>query len=985
MSMAGREGFGWGVFSRAIEPPDVPLPPSCTADVDLHTPPFAALRDHVRAAAAAYALRRGASAFVAPQLSVSLTHARLERSAAGGCPAALRPHPSEGGLLRAVLLLRGEEQRAHWWQPHASALAERGGRCSGGGAPPGSHDVEVAMVRGSLLLHHAALHCALRPANRSAAPPTEAVWLRFVVWLHAAPPSAGAASAAAASPFDRYTRAWHSPFWLSPPPRAARLLEWRQAHAAMRRLAVRARPRGTPSCGGGGAVRLIARPLKAEEAGGVDSPPFKAEEAGGVDAPPLKAEEAGGVELLREVAEEAARRSCGGGVRGVAAVLRWLPPHHSIGPQASGGRGVRVVLPVGGGVRLYVEDPRPPAVRMAELEGATWPFGYSNRQVAARVPEGGALVLPRGLRYFARAEASEAAWVVWEVEVEGEGGAEEGEGREERGDEGGRERSDEGGGESIETRGDQSVETSGEGWDEESCSESGKEGRERGAESRGERGEGKGEEGREGGAESCSERGEGRGEAGAERDGCQRRSQCGDPSAAPSDGQSARAEGGGAIRVLEVHSSLVYVIRLKEGREARRRAKEVVLRAAREVRSANVSNLGGWQSAPDFLMENDEVRSLLYPQVFEALMHYLALVEAPHTYDLRVTGWANVNYRGHSNALHEHLDQDWALSGVLYLSSGRDPSCSLLFADTRPSSPAGDGPAEGGVAVAAVAAGSVVLFPSSLPHWVPVHCGTAPRVSVAFNVAAGNPSPSPPLPLRFAPRPPPAAAAVAPPRRWPGGEMARADGGVRRHVAAAAAAAARGEAHRLWPLRALLLPLRAAGLAPPPCRACGGGARRRRVPPALLEQIASLPPPSVELLLAPRAGGGARAAVPIVVDACLLDGSVEAHLWPHRDLMVEQLSGVFFPRRTDGVGGMGNCSRRKVVLPDVRALAGQLPRSRRFSEQDGLGLVDSESDEIEVERGSALVYPAWARGFVQPSPACINDEFLAFTIRMEYR
>ena len=41
--------------------------------------------------------------------------------------------------------------------------------------------------------------------------------------------------------------------------------------------------------------------------------------------------------------------------------------------------------------------------------------------------------------------------------------------------------------------------------------------------------------------------------------------------------------------------------------------------------------------------------------------------------------WANLNRRGDSNTLHEHLDPDWALSGVAYLSAGGDPSCALRF------------------------------------------------------------------------------------------------------------------------------------------------------------------------------------------------------------------------------------------------------------------------------------------------------------------
>ena len=56
-------------------------------------------------------------------------------------------------------------------------------------------------------------------------------------------------------------------------------------------------------------------------------------------------------------------------------------------------------------------------------------------------------------------------------------------------------------------------------------------------------------------------------------------------------------------------------------------------------------------------------------------VEYLALLHTDAaSLDLRFTGWANVNRRGDSNALHEHVDPDWALSGVAYLSAGGDPS-----------------------------------------------------------------------------------------------------------------------------------------------------------------------------------------------------------------------------------------------------------------------------------------------------------------------
>ena len=113
-----------------------------------------------------------------------------------------------------------------------------------------------------------------------------------------------------------------------------------------------------------------------------------------------------------------------------------------------------------------------------------------------------------------------------------------------------------------------------------------------------------------------------------------------------------------------------------------------------------------------------------------------------------VSRWANLNRRGDSNTLHEHLDPDWALSGVAYLSAGGDPSCALRFvtpwAAAEGSAPAAGERGAGEEAVEEpplfnVSEGRIVLFPAWLQHWVPPHCGESARLSVAFNVAATVP------------------------------------------------------------------------------------------------------------------------------------------------------------------------------------------------------------------------------------------------------
>ena len=94
--------------------------------------------------------------------------------------------------------------------------------------------------------------------------------------------------------------------------------------------------------------------------------------------------------------------------------------------------------------------------------------------------------------------------------------------------------------------------------------------------------------------------------------------------------------------------------------------------------------------------------------------------------DVRLTGWANVNRRGDSNV--EHLDQDWAISGVMWLDDGGDATCALRC---RPAAAEDGGRRQrrrrrrrrrgrGGVP------GGRGRRLSGARHWVPAHVATAP-------------------------------------------------------------------------------------------------------------------------------------------------------------------------------------------------------------------------------------------------------------------
>ncbi len=139
-----------------------------------------------------------------------------------------------------------------------------------------------------------------------------------------------------------------------------------------------------------------------------------------------------------------------------------------------------------------------------------------------------------------------------------------------------------------------------------------------------------------------------------------------------------------APSALRLHGTPVYTRRRRDGGRARAAARKFVLAHARRSAGVAFSNSGGWQSEPDLLMEaeplgplreqatppasaaprnapilprprprpNFALTSCLDPrQVRDAVLEYLALLHPDAAaLDLRFTGWANLNRRGHSNA-----------------------------------------------------------------------------------------------------------------------------------------------------------------------------------------------------------------------------------------------------------------------------------------------------------------------------------------------
>ena len=397
-----------------------------------------------------------------------------------------------------------------------------------------------------------------------------------------------------------------------------------------------------------------------------------------------------------------------------------------------------------------------------------------------------------------------------------------------------------------------------------------------------------------------------------------------------------------------LHGTPVYARRRRRGGKSQRdKAFGSALAAARahlvdlsqRDAGARVSNVGGWQSVPDLLME-DATLSPLVAAVREAVIEYLAATlgaaAASSVLDVRLTGWANVNRRGDSNAMHEHLDQDWAISGVMWLDDGGDATCALRFADPRPLRTAADGDDsdgdddEDGVAAAKPLAGQVVVFPAWLRHWVPAHCGDGARVSVAFN-----------------------AAVFVDGRELPEGGLAQPQPAL---VEALEQAAARLAAkppllRRLWPTRLLSARLapsaalrRAFDALPAPPPAAAGCARR---------PLSALPAPlGAALGAAVRAAlaRGNASAPELAITACVA-AARSAAASPDSGAAAS-LDGFLVGFAAEDNDASDDALR--LVVPDVRVAAGDLEAHiaarRRVGERVG----------VAAPPGGLFLFPRWS-------------------------
>ena len=135
-----------------------------------------------------------------------------------------------------------------------------------------------------------------------------------------------------------------------------------------------------------------------------------------------------------------------------------------------------------------------------------------------------------------------------------------------------------------------------------------------------------------------------------------------------------------------------------------------------DPKGVNVSNIGGYHSGPDF-------STPLVDEYIRGRLEGKGGLNFPHT----VTGrWANINTKGDSNRPHNHGVM--GLSGVLFVTEAPglvlyNPARECLLELNLHSSHIINGKS-----------GEIVVFPSTILHWVEPSKSDDPRITVAFNI-----------------------------------------------------------------------------------------------------------------------------------------------------------------------------------------------------------------------------------------------------------
>lgn len=192
-------------------------------------------------------------------------------------------------------------------------------------------------------------------------------------------------------------------------------------------------------------------------------------------------------------------------------------------------------------------------------------------------------------------------------------------------------------------------------------------------------------------------------------------------------------------QVENIFPTPIFYHVLKDCQGLNEQLSALILERERKTPSATKSNIGGWQSQPDFFSWTDPAVATLLRFVQSALD--IATIKATAPQCLRaqfdIFGWAAVNRKGHYNTAHLHPESTW--SGVYYVDPGQaddtaPPSGQLEFVHPVPAAGMTFFPNTlTSARLVEPQSGMIILFPSYLLHGARIYQGERPRICVPFN------------------------------------------------------------------------------------------------------------------------------------------------------------------------------------------------------------------------------------------------------------
>jgi uncharacterized protein (TIGR02466 family) len=205
--------------------------------------------------------------------------------------------------------------------------------------------------------------------------------------------------------------------------------------------------------------------------------------------------------------------------------------------------------------------------------------------------------------------------------------------------------------------------------------------------------------------------------------------------------------------VVSAFPTLIGRFRLppEEAQAVNRELRALILAREQVEPNSQHANVGGWHSKGDLLGWPSPAVTTLRRWIMEGVQHMITAtfeqlkatgLSREFHGSLQVTGWANVSRNGNYHSLHNHPRSCW--SGVYYVDTGvedrdRHPHSGVIdLHDPRPFTEMTFVPGEpyGQKYPVRPQAGTMLVFPGFLYHFVHPYFGTGERISIAFNTQA---------------------------------------------------------------------------------------------------------------------------------------------------------------------------------------------------------------------------------------------------------